>query len=173
MENKVMRIIFVRHGDYKGNKLTRLGRKQAMLVCHSLKDENIGRVYCSPIGRTVETANIIVKTLKLDAPIIRKELTEREFLTGEPKNEAESQYAENYLNPSFSSDHPEGCKNFLERSFKFLDEISKLDFESILIVGHSSFSYALTAYFTGVPKDKDLVWVRVGNCSKMCYEVKK
>ena len=168
-----MRVIFVRHGDHRNNKLTRVGRKQAKLVCHDLRYENIGKVFCSPCGRAVETANIISKKLGLDKPIVINALKEREKLEGEPKTMQEIEYMENYLNPEFSMKHPEGCKEFLERSFKFLEEVAHEDFESILIVGHSSFAYALSAYFVGLNKKGEVSWVRLGNCSKLCYEIVK
>lgn len=170
---KTMRIIFVRHADHVNNKLTKIGRQQAKLVCHELGYENIGRVFCSPCGRAVETARVICNELGLGAPIIVEDLKEREGLVGKPETKEQVDFADNYLNPNFSMEHPEGCKEFVERSFRFLDKVVQEDFESILIVGHSSFSYVMTAYFTGLPKDKNLAWVRIGNCSKLCFEVNK
>ena len=168
-----MRIIFVRHGDYKGKKLTRLGRKQAKLVCNDLSYENIGKIYCSPCPRARETAEILAKRLKLGGVEVSSELDERKALKGAPTNFEEQEYADNYLNPNFSKDHPEGLKNFLERTSAFLDRVTKQDYESVLIVGHSSFAYALLTYFTGIKSNKDIVWMRIGNCSKICFDSKQ
>lgn len=164
-----MRIIFIRHGDYNKKGLTRLGKKQAKMACHELSYENIGATYCSPSPRAHQTAQIICKTLNLAEPIAVKELNERERLKSEPQNAEEKEYYDNYLNPQFYKTHPEGCKNFLARSYKFLDGIIDKDYESILIVGHSSFTYALCSYFMGTNKDT-ITWVRTGNCSKLCFD---
>ncbi len=171
-----MKICFVRHGDNINDKLTRLGKQQAKLVCNDLCYENISKIYCSPMQRTMDTAKIIAKHLKLKNIEICSEITERQ----QPKNQTVEdpeiiKYNANYLNYTFSNKNPEGCKEFCERIFKFLDRIiaeHKLKNENIVIVGHSSMAYVLNAYFTGLPKDNNLVWIRLGNCSKLCYEVK-
>ena len=164
-----MRIIFIRHGDYNKKGLTRLGKKQAKMACGELKYENIGEVYCSPCPRAKQTAEVICKALKLPAPIVTELLLERDRLKDQPQNPEEQEYYDNYLNPNFSKSHPEGCKDFLARSHKFSDSIIDKDYESLLIVGHSSFAYALCHYFMGTNKDT-ITWVRLGNCSKLCFD---
>lgn len=167
-----MKIIFVRHGDHKGDKLTRLGKKQSKIVCNDLKYENIEVIYSSPLSRATETAEIISKNLGNIEVKVSDALRERSRLTHEPENAYEIEYSKNYLNPNFSSKNPEGCKEFLDRSYKFLEELCNSDYQCVLIVGHSSFVYALLSFVQGKRCDRDITWVRVGNCSKICFEIK-
>lgn len=53
-----MRIVFVRHGepDYEHDCLTPAGREQALAVAERLKEEGIGEIWSSPLGRAHETA---------------------------------------------------------------------------------------------------------------------
>ncbi len=171
-----MRICFVRHGDNINDKLTKLGKLQAKLVCNDLAYENICKIYVSPKQRTLDTAKIIAKHLKIDDIEICEDITERQQLRNLSAKDPEIvKYNENYLTYTYSNQNPEGCKEFVDRIFKFLDRViatHKNSNENILIVGHSSMAYVLNAYFTGLPKNEKLVWIRVGNCSKLCYEVK-
>ena len=59
-----MKICFVRHGDNINDKLTKLGKLQAKIVCNDLNYENIAKIYVSPKRRTVDTAKIIAKLLQ-------------------------------------------------------------------------------------------------------------
>ena len=58
-----MRIIFVRHGepDYDNDCLTARGVEQAKKTAARLKNEDIGAVFASPMGRAVETASFTAK----------------------------------------------------------------------------------------------------------------
>ncbi len=64
-----MRIIFVRHGEpnYEKNCLTPLGIRQAEAAAERLAGEGIEKVFSSPYGRALETAEITAKRLKLGA----------------------------------------------------------------------------------------------------------
>ena len=171
-----MKIIFLRHGDYKIDKLTKLGKKQASLSYYDLYYENVQKIYCSPITRTFQTASIIAKKLHIKEIIADDRLKEREHLRPESLAEVQKQYNENYLNAEFSMRNPEGCKEFIERVFSFLDEAINENLQedkNILIVGHSSMAYVINSYFTGIPSNNQLVWMRLGNCSKIAYEKQK
>ena len=170
-----MRICFIRHGDNINDKLTRLGRLQAKLICSDLHYENISKIYCSPKQRTIDTAKIIGRHLNIKDIEICDEITERQQLRNtNSENPDTIRYNENYLTYTYSSKDPEGCKEFCDRIFKFLDRVIAEHLpnnENIVIVGHSSMAYVLNAYFTGIPKDNRLIWIRLGNCSKLCYEI--
>lgn len=170
----MLRIIFVRHAESVGDKLTRRGKRQAKSVCSDLWYENIAKVYVSPLNRTTTTAKIIVKKLGLENVVFDERIAERDTDKINLTAKQVAEYDANYLNPEYSHTKPEGCKNFLNRVFSFLDDIIKANDDgtdkSILIVGHSSLSYAMYAYFGGVSKGKDLIWTRVGNASKLCFQ---
>lgn len=56
-----MRIIFVRHGhpDYVKNCLTEIGHRQAEAAAERLSTEKVHKIFSSPYGRAVETAEHI------------------------------------------------------------------------------------------------------------------
>lgn len=169
-----MKIMLVRHGQGNEKGLTRLGKKQAKNVVSDLEYENITQIYSSPVPRALQTAQIIAK--KLNLPIVVDErLSERQKLSPNMTEEDQMLYNENYLNPDFSMKNPEGCKEYVKRIYSFLDEKIKnsTSEDNILIVGHSSMSYILASYFFGIKKNKPLVWTRLGNCSKLCFEYNK
>jgi len=62
-----MRIIFVRHGepDYARDCLTDLGKAQAGLAARRLRQEGIGEIWASPLGRAQETARAAAEALDL------------------------------------------------------------------------------------------------------------
>lgn len=58
-----MRLIFVRHGDpnYESDCLTELGHKQAKVTAQRLLDEGIEKVFSSPMGRALQTAQAFLQ----------------------------------------------------------------------------------------------------------------
>lgn len=62
-----MRIVFVRHGepDYANDCLTERGRAQALAAAERLREENISRIWSSPLGRAAETAAAASQVLGL------------------------------------------------------------------------------------------------------------
>ena len=101
---------------------------------------------------------------------------ERELLkTKEPQTEQEKLWYDNYLNPMFSNEEPEGCKEFLARNFiefnRIIDEHIDKD-ENVIIVAHSGTFYALMAYINGIQKNQDLIWYRLNNCAQVIVEIK-
>lgn len=171
-----MIIMFVRHAEHKNDKLTKLGKLQCQLLLKSKENIKFTKIYSSPANRCVLTAKAIQKKWKLPLEICEN-LKERELLkTAEPQNEQEQEWYDNYMNPLYSSENPEGCKNFLTRTFvefkKIIDEHIEKQ-ENVVIVAHSGTLYALSAYVNGIKKNKNLVWLRAGNCSKVYFEVLK
>ena len=82
-----MRIVICRHGETDLNREKRLqgrmetqinenGRGQAALVGKKLKEEKFDAVFCSPLKRCRETAQIIMKFLPKNKVVFREELAE-------------------------------------------------------------------------------------------------
>ena len=96
-----MKVIFARHGESEANVariisnrdlphgLTALGRQQTLLLADDLRNENITVLYCSPIHRARETAQLIGAQLHL-TPVIADGLREpdRGFVEGRSDDEA-------------------------------------------------------------------------------------
>ena len=79
------RVFLARHGeaDYEstlvtddGGSLSRAGRAQARALGESLRAERIARVWCSPLSRAVQTAEIAAAVLGVDDVVVREGLRE-------------------------------------------------------------------------------------------------
>ncbi|MCR5419026.1 MAG: histidine phosphatase family protein [Lachnospiraceae bacterium] len=62
-----MRLILIRHGepDYDNDCLTKTGHSQAEKTAERLEKEHISRIFASPMGRAMETAQYTADTLGL------------------------------------------------------------------------------------------------------------
>lgn len=72
MENTIMRIIFIRHGDpiYKNDTLTEKGVREARLLAKRTAGwETITDIYCSPLNRARQTASYSLEALNREAVI--------------------------------------------------------------------------------------------------------
>ena len=171
-----MRIYFLRHGkaNYKKDKLTQLGKKEAKMASLQFGHENIKKIYSSPALRCVQTAKIISKKLGVDFEIIN-EIHERNKIKN-PLTETEIEVNDNYLNYNYENESYFTCKNYIDQNInaiKKLVEKHLINEENFLIIAHSSTAYALNAYINGIPRNGKIKWMKIGNCSKLCYEKDK
>ena len=98
-----MIIMFMRHADAKNDKLTKIGRRQCKLALKDRENIKFSKIYSSNTKRTIKTARYFQLKYKLPAEVLEG-LNDRELLTdGEPKNEKEQLWYNNYMNPLFSS----------------------------------------------------------------------
>ncbi len=168
-----MIIMFLRHAEAKGDKLTKFGKKQAKLNFLQKEDFEFAKIYSSPTKRCCDTMKIFNKKRKLPFEFDTR-LSERETLGHEPQTKEEKAWHNAYMNPKFSSFEPEGCREFLERVFSFLRERIFEHYqknENIAIVAHSGIFYAIMAYFNKEKKG-DIGWYKLGNTSKVYFEIK-
>lgn len=166
-----MRIYLMRHGDYNGERLTRLGKKQVKFSSEYLKKCNISKIYSSPSIRCIESSEIVSKVLNKKYEV-RNELNERSKIASHRDNDKE-EWFKNYLNINYSCKDKEGSKEFFSRVRNLIEEVIKnnnLD-ENILFVAHSSISYAMSAYF--FKEKENATWMAMGNASIICFEVKE
>lgn len=163
---KNIKLIFIRHGDTNINtsKLSSRGVRQIKNSLRYLKNENISAIYCSPRTRTLQTANIMNKKLKLPLFII-KEINERQPLTSAEQILYGEDYDLNYLDYTYENKNFETCKDFIDRCFAGLTKIiNKTPKNStILLCAHSSTLYAINAYINGIPEDKRIKWLQCSN----------
>lgn len=176
-----MRICFIRHAsdkigndvDIKGDsELTRDGIKLLKKTIEYYDNENISAIYTSPNKRALQTAEIIHK--RYNVPVyVKQGLKERVKFDYKVGTIDEQEFWENYLNYNYVSDKFETCKSYIDRNFEVFDEIIKTHDhhnENVIIVGHSATLYALNTYFTGIPKDNQIIWLQCGNCSMVKFE---
>ena len=177
-----MNIYVVRHGRTNNNDLglfngrtdediNDTGIEQAKKVRDFLKAINIDLIVCSPMKRTVHTAEIININ---NTPIIYDDrLIERD--TGEitlkpyetiDREEYWNRYSSKYKNV-------ETVDNLLNRVHSCIDDIiKKYNDKNILIVTHNGVARAIYAYFDGMPKDGK-IW-KIGtlkNCEIKKYSI--
>lgn len=174
-----MRICFIRHAsDVKPKVLgedtpiSMAGKMQVKNAIRYYDKENIKMIYTSPCKRAVQTAEIIAR--RYNVPIVvLNELTERIKFDYKKGSAEEKLFMENYLNYDFDTDKFESCKKYIDRNFKAFDQIINNHYakgENVILVGHSATLYALNTYFTGIPKDNQIVWLQCGNCSMVKFE---
>lgn len=159
-----MRVLIIRHGQTDWNKqrllqgtkdipLNELGISQAAEARKALKKEKIDVVFCSPLIRTRQTAEVILKGR--DVPVIYDErIVERRFGVAEGRSTAEIDF-----NATWVPGQPpmyEGMETFemlLERISGFFDDIyEKYKDKTVLVVTHGGVSIVCGYYFCGPPK---------------------
>lgn len=66
-----MKILIIRHGDpdYEIDSVTEKGKREVLLLRDRLLKQNIGDIYCSPLGRAKATAEPTLKALGKTAEI--------------------------------------------------------------------------------------------------------
>lgn len=137
-----MKVIFARHGQSEANVariisnrdlphgLTALGRQQAMQLANELRDEGIAALYCSPIPRARETAELIGEQLHL-TPVVADGLREpdRGIVEGRGDDEAwrvHDDIAERWLQKGEFDARLDGGESFndIRRRFTaFIDDL--------------------------------------------------
>ena len=165
-----MKIVILRPGEHKNNILTSLGRQQVELICNQLKEYNFSAVFSSPAGRCIQTADIVCRNLNLNYHI-KNELDERWQLGHNPVNNEEKLWWDNYLNCNHKTSLKEDCCDYIARTNTVLDQIKQDNVadSNILIIGHSSTSYAILNYI--IKNNTNIIWQRLGNACFVCYEI--
>lgn len=149
--------IFIRHGETEGNvrslcqghidfPLTELGREQAKLSAEKIKQFlPINTLYCSDLGRAVETAKIISDKLQIKQISYYEELRERNW--GELEGQSnvkmfEQEEQENLGNLDSLIKGLEPKNEFLNRIQNVMNGILNLE-EQPVIVSHGRFFFTL------------------------------
>lgn len=137
-----MKIYFIRHGEtlwntlkiFQGSSnspLTEKGREQAKRLGEKLKNINFTNFYSSPMGRTIETSELIIgdRDLKIEFIEEFKEISVGR-MEGVPRAEFENKFPEQYYNFFFNPKDYDPSKydgetypHLLERVQKGLDKI--------------------------------------------------
>ena len=150
-----MKLYFVRHGESEANTrhiisnresplaLTALGRGQAEALAKSLGGIPVSAIFCSPVFRARQTADIVSASLG-----IPYQVTEalREYDCGilEDQSDEESwrlhrQFFEDWTLRQLYMNKPEGGECFQDIQYRFLPFIASLENhgdEHILLIGH-------------------------------------
>lgn len=168
-----MRIILFRHGEHKNDKLTAQGKNNVKAIGEQLKSFNIKKIFSSPMIRCIETAQILAKLVGVAEIVVKDELAERFQLNHVPTNKAEQEWWDNYMNLSYNpakNKVGETCNEYISRNNKIFKEIVKSTSQTddVLIVAHSSTSYALAHFMW---KTKKPQWMKLGNANYIVFEI--
>lgn len=175
-----MKVYIVRHGQTPSNlagvynlieeDLNENGIDQAQNLSEKIKDLDYDVIYCSPLKRTVHTANIINRYNK--EIIFDERLVERKHgkLSGMPWSTVDREKHWNYYNNEKYCDE-ESIPELFERVHLFLNQLKTKDYKSVLVVAHSGVSKAFRAYFEGIPEDGKLLKLGLKNGEIAEYEL--
>lgn len=168
-----MKFLFVRHGKTHFNEinltqgwcdspLSKLGVKQVENMSLQLKDYSINKAYTSPLGRAVETSEIILQGHNI-APIYDKRLKEVNFGILEGINtqlvrklHVESTDWMDTLEMDYRLYEGENLHDVINKHIESINDIiaSSKEDDTVLIVGHGCSLYGLVK--TLVPHDARL-----------------
>ena len=175
-------IYFVRHGqtddNANGNLLTgwgatplnEIGIMQAKEVAVELKDVKFDVCYCSPLVRTRQTLDEILKYHKHLKVVFDDRLKERDYgeITGKPSNICKFRRWNSNDKIPFKM---ESIQKMFKRIASFYDDIlQKEKGKNILIVSHSGVGRLTYFYFIGTPKDGDYSNFKLDNANVMKFE---
>lgn len=161
----MINLYIIRHGETDHNKdgkylgrtdvpLNSVGIAQAKQLAKKASDLNIEIIYCSPLKRTIETAEFIKSKqycqIVIDEHFIERSVSIYEGLT---KEDAKNKYPDLYernITRIFNEAPPNGetINEVMERVFSGLDEMKKQNkFSNIMIVTHGFVAKAINKYF--------------------------
>lgn len=149
-------VYYVRHGLSEGNvagitsgaehdcNLTNEGRRQVERAGKDLQGKNVDLIVCSPMQRTVETAEIIAKQVGYDPARIvqRDEFIERYMGYYSQRPYAEYRAA---MQSGTLHDSLESTKSMVDRVTKGLNWVKRQPAQHIVIVSHGGTGRAIKA----------------------------
>jgi broad specificity phosphatase PhoE len=169
-----MKVYLIRHGQTTGDvedryggsyddELTEKGKGQAQELANKLSDSGIEVLYCSPLKRALQTAEILKNKLGCEIKIIDnlKERNKNGILSGMTKTEAMAKSPElvqklkDYRN---QIDGAESQEDFVERIKTAIGEITSIEnYSKIGIVTHGG---PIWAVFRDIMNDNGIIEVK-------------
>ena len=165
-----MKWYFIRHGEIDSNRkkiysgrseeaLTETGRRQVKAACCKLSKVDVDAIYCSPLVRTRQTADIIADELNWTTPIHIDECF-NELKMGPWEGMAESEVEKQFPNEwaiwnstpaNLSIEGRETLQELQSRVTQGMRNIrQKNNYESVLVVTHVAIIRVLTLLARGM-----------------------
>ena len=184
-----MKVYVIRHGQTDWNlaqktqgktdiELNETGIKQAIKAKDEINKCDIDLIYCSPLKRTMKTAEIVNEDKKCKI-IYDKALEERGFgdFEGKTKDEIKDMIGdwEKIHDYKINSNERniEPIKDVCNRVWNFLDKVKEEQAgKNILIVTHAGVCRAINAYFNGADEDGNIASAKMDNCEVRGFEYK-
>ena len=153
------------------NLLNEIGFAQAREVAKNLKDIKFDVYFCSPLVRTKQTLDEIIKYHKNLNVIYDDRLKERDYgeITGQPASICKfRRWNANDEIPYKMETIPE----MFDRIASFYDDLKRnYEGKNILIVAHSGVGRMTYFYFNGKPQDNDYSNFEINNAKVMEIEI--
>lgn len=163
-----MKIYVVRHGQTEWNVLKKMqgsadiplnekGIDQAKQTKQNLNNINLDIVFCSPLIRAKQTAEIIIEGRDLNI-VYDERLRERNYGEFEGTSKSSFNYNDFWAyNKNLKYDIAENVQDFFSRIYNFLDEIkTNYSDKNILIVCHAGVVKAIECYANGMMEDEEI-----------------
>lgn len=180
-----MGIYFVRHGQTDWNvmgklqgssdiELNQTGREQAVITREHLKTIHMDAIYCSPLKRAKETAEIINELWHLPIQFDDR-LKERNFGSMEGCLRKDVPF-DNIWSSTEEVNFQEGesAVDFFKRVEQFLSEIVPMAKDkNLLIVAHGGVSIPFQCYFDGYDCVDNLTKLIISNCEVKAYKTEE
>ena len=176
-----MKLFIIRHGQTDWNKkgiiqgrtdipLNEEGKKQALETKEKLNAIPLDCIFCSPLTRTKQTAEIINQERHL--PILSDDrLLERDFGGYEGSYVKDLNFREFWkFDTLHSRNGEETAVSFFTRVQDFVDDILKKEYNNVLIVAHGGVSLPIYAYFRELKEENDYFRYMLKNCEVACYD---
>lgn len=172
-----MKIYLIRHGQTTGDveeryggsyddELTEKGKIQAQDLANKLSESGIQILFCSPLKRAQQTAEILKEKLNCEIKIIEdlRERNKNGILTGMTKDEAKIKYPELVEKLKDFRNQIQGAESqedFVQRLKKAFTEVTNVtDYSTIGIVTHGG---PIWAFFSDILKDNGIV--EIADCA--------
>ncbi|MBS3087721.1 histidine phosphatase family protein [Candidatus Pacearchaeota archaeon] len=175
-----MRLIITRHGETVENRagiiqghlpgvLSDLGREQAQRLAKKLKDEKIDLIISSDLARAVDTTREVARFHDCEI-LFDERLRERYLGSFQGKREKEDLGIgkDKLIADVIKGDDVETHEEILARAKDLLNYILTLDFENILLVGHSGICKNILRHVMNC-EHKDIP--NLGNTSISIFEI--
>jgi len=159
-----MKLLFCRHGETQWNKLGKLqghldsgltaeGESQARRLGAQLAPHQPGLIVTSDLGRAMATATLANHSLNLpieSSPLLR----ERCFGELQGQDNSESQdlwgaYERRFVGNEMEIDGAESASEVLSRVQHFLQGLSCIDVETLVVIGHGEWLRVIQNLFAG------------------------
>ena len=178
-----MKIYVIRHGQTEWNVLKKMqgsadiplnekGLEQAQQGKLNVKNISFDKIFCSPLIRAKQTANIVNEDRHLDI-VYDERLRERNYGEFEGTNKSSFNYNDFWAyNKNLKYTKAENVQNFFARIYDFLDYL-KSDYsdKNILIVCHAGVLKAIECYANGMMADDEIGPFLPDNASVQKYTI--
>jgi len=174
-----MHFIGLRHGQSQYNlkslcnddpscpvDLTEKGKLQARQAAMLLHNENISRIYTSPLPRAIQTAEIVNDQLNLELLVESSLADIRSGFDGRPVNDYMKAIEHDPVHAKVNDG--ESINEFHERVGSFLNSLSESENDNTLLVTHEEALRVFKAWAEGLEPEQ-VLWIPFENCKPYMF----